>query len=53
MARRGHPYFSQINRRTAALIPGPRRANTRTPLVKPKDEPGVLWDAFRDKHPSG
>jgi hypothetical protein len=23
--------------------------NTRTPLTKPKDEPGVLWEAFRDE----
>lgn len=48
MSRRGHPYFSQINRRSAAYMPGPSRANIRTPLAKPKDEPGVLWDAFRE-----
>ena len=48
MSRRGHPYFSQMNRRAEAGTAGPRRANARTPLAKPKDEPGVLWAAFRD-----
>ena len=48
MSRRGHPYFSQVKRRLEAPLPAPRHANARTPLVKPKDEPGVLWEAFRD-----
>ena len=42
------PYFSQANRRLETGAPGPRRANARTPLAKPKDEPGVLWEAFRE-----
>ena len=48
MSGRGQPYFSQANRRTEATLPGQRRTNTRTPLAKPKDEPGVLWAAFRE-----
>ena len=48
VTRRGQPYFSQVNRRPETAVPRPRRANTRTPLAKPKDEPGVLWAAFRD-----
>jgi hypothetical protein len=48
MSRRGQAYFSQVNRRLEAGAPLARRANTRTPLAKPKDEPGVLWDAFRE-----
>jgi len=48
VSRRGQPYFNQVNRRAEAGLPGPRRANTRTPLAKPKDEPGVLWAAFRE-----
>ena len=48
MSRRGHPYFSQVNRRVETRVPGPSRSNTRTPLAKPKDQPGVLWAAFRE-----
>jgi hypothetical protein len=51
VSRHPHPYFSQINRRPEAGPARPRRANARTPLVKPKDEPGVLWEAFRGKTP--
>jgi len=51
--RRGHPYFSQANRRIDAGVSGPRRSNARTPLAKPKDEPGVLWAAFREDPPAG
>ncbi len=29
-------------------MPVSRFANARAPLVKPKDEPGVLWNAFRE-----
>jgi hypothetical protein len=53
VSRHPHPYFSQLNRRLDSATPGPRRANTRTPLAKPKDEPGVLWEAFRQKTPPG
>ena len=48
MSRRDQTYFSQVNRRLESVQPGPRRTNTRTPLAKPKDQPGVLWAAFRD-----
>jgi hypothetical protein len=48
VSRRGRAFFNQVNRRLDAGLPAPRRANTRTPLAKPNDEPGVLWDAFRE-----
>jgi hypothetical protein len=51
VTRRRHPYFGRLNRRSEAGKPGPRQANARTPLTKPKDEPGVLWEAFRDLPP--
>lgn len=51
VSRRGHPYFSQLNRRAEASTPAPRGINARTPLAKPNDEPGVLWDAFRETPP--
>ena len=51
VSRHPHPYFSQVNRRLETGAPKPRRTNTRTPLAKPKDEPGVLWDAFRKETP--
>jgi hypothetical protein len=47
VSRRGRAFFNQVNRRLDAGLPAPRRANARTPLAKPDDEPGVLWDAFR------
>ena len=53
VSRHPHPYFSQVNRRPEGGIPGPRRANPRTPLAKPKDEPGVLWEPFREEQPPG
>ena len=53
VSRHPHPYFSQVNRRIEPGAPKPRRANTRTPLAKPKDEPGVLWAPFRGDHPPG
>jgi hypothetical protein len=49
VSRRARPHFSQFNRRIEPGVPGPRRANARTPLAKPKDEPGVLWDVFREQ----
>lgn len=48
MSRHPHPYFSRVNRHLEAGLARPRRTNTRTPLAKPKDQPGVLWDAFRE-----
>ena len=48
MSRRGQSYFSQVNRRLEVGAPVPRPSNTRTPLAKPNDEPGVLWEAFRE-----
>jgi len=52
VTRRRHPYFGRLNRRSEIGKPGPRQVNARTPLTKPKDEPGVLWEAFRDLPPS-
>ena len=49
LSRHPHPYFSRINRRLDPRKPEPRRANTLAPLAKPKDQAGVLWDAFRDE----
>jgi hypothetical protein len=51
VSRRGHPYFGRLNRRSEVGKPGPRQPNARTPLTKPKDEPGVLWAAFREPGP--
>jgi hypothetical protein len=50
MARRSHPYFGRLNRREILrkLEPGQRTACE--PLVKPREEPGILWDAFREEH---
>lgn len=48
MSRRSQRHFGQFNRRVEAGISVPRCANARTPLAKPMDEPGVLWQAFRD-----
>jgi hypothetical protein len=42
------PGFSQLSRRAEAGPPLPRRPNARTPLARPMDQPGVLWDAFRE-----
>lgn len=53
MSRRGRACFSQLHRRLEAGVPAARRANIRTPLAKPKDEPGVLWDAFRENQEPG
>jgi len=49
MSRRPHPYFGRLNRREVLkkLEPGQRSASE--PLVKPRDEPGVLWESFRDE----
>ena len=51
LSRHPHPYFSRLNRRLDPRKPEPRRANTLPPLAKPKDQAGVLWDAFRDEPP--
>ena len=51
MSRRTHPYFSQVDRRSQAAVSAQRQVNARAPLAKPKDEPGVLWDAFREPQP--
>jgi hypothetical protein len=47
--RRPHPYFGRINRREEPrkLEPGQRVACE--PLIKPTEEPGVLWAPFRDR----
>jgi hypothetical protein len=54
VSRRSQPGFGQLNRRIEAGPLLPRRPNARTPLAKPRDQPGVLWDAFREKQePAG
>jgi hypothetical protein len=52
MTRRAHPYFSQVSRRPDAAASEKRRSNARAPLASANDEPGVLWQAFRDDHPA-
>jgi len=47
--RRSHPYFGRINRREATRKLDPGQRTACEPLVKPRDEPGILWDAFRDE----
>ena len=47
MTRRRHPYFGRINRREELRKLEPGQRNACEPLVKPRDEPGVLWAPFR------
>lgn len=51
MSRRAHPYFGRLNRREVPRKLEPGQRNACEPLVKPADEPGVLWEPFRDKGP--
>ncbi len=46
--RRPHPYFSRLDRRGEATRIAPRQQVASEPLVKPKDQAGVLWEPFRD-----
>ena len=48
MSRRPHPYFGRLNRREDVSKPEPGQRNACEPLVKPRDEKGILWDAFRE-----
>ena len=49
MSRRPHPYFGQLQRgEEAKKLESGRRAASE-PLVKARDEPGILWDAFREE----
>jgi len=47
--RRPHPYFGRLNRREQPRKLGPGQRNACEPLIKPKDEPGILWAAFRER----
>ncbi len=49
MSRRPHPYFGRINRGEEVRKLEPGQRNACEPLAKPRDEPGILWDAFRDE----
>lgn len=51
MSRSTHPYFNPLHRRSEAVMPAERPTNARTPLAKPTDEPGVLWEPFRNPQP--
>jgi len=51
VSRRPPAYFSRLNRRDDAPKVAPRRQVASEPLVKPRDEPGVLWEAFHDSRP--
>ena len=47
MARRPHPYFGHLNRGgDEGKVETGRRAASE-PRVRARDEPGILWDAFR------
>ena len=48
MSRRPHPYFGRLNRREELRKLEPGQRNACEPLFKPRDELGVLWEAFRD-----
>jgi hypothetical protein len=48
VSRRSLPGNSQPGRRVEAGGPLPRRPDAGTPFAKPGDEPGVLWDVFRE-----
>lgn len=49
MSRRPHPYFSRLNRREDVRAREPGQRSACEPLIKPRDEPGILWAAFRDE----
>ena len=49
MARRPHPYFGRLNRREDVRKLEPGQRNACEPLAKPRDEMGILWDAFREE----
>jgi len=49
MSRRPHPYFGRLNRRDEPKTPEPAQRSACEPLVKPRDEPGILWAPFRDE----
>jgi hypothetical protein len=52
VSRRSQSGFSQLNRRVETGLLLPRRANARSSMARPRDEPGVLWDAFREHQES-
>jgi hypothetical protein len=47
--RRHHPYFGRLNRREELRKLEQGQRSAAEPLVKPRDEPGILWDAFREE----
>jgi hypothetical protein len=49
MSRRPRPYFGRLSRSEEPRKLAPRQRNACEPLIKPRDEPGILWDAFRDE----
>ena len=52
MPRRPHPYFGRLNRHEEVAKPKPGSRNACEPSIRPRDEPGILWDAFRDEPPN-
>jgi hypothetical protein len=50
--RRPHPYFGQIKHEAQACPPKSGEGRVQAPEVMPEDEPGVLWQAFREPPPS-
>ena len=51
MSRRPHPYFGRLNHREEKRPLEPGQRNACEPRVKLRDEPGILWDAIREKFP--
>jgi hypothetical protein len=50
MSRRPHPYFSRLDRREQERKREPGQRSACEPLIKPRDEPGILWQSFREEN---
>jgi len=47
--RRPPPYFGRLNRREQPRKLEPGQRNACEPLIKPREEPGILWAPFREE----
>jgi hypothetical protein len=48
VSRKPHPYFGYKNRLEGVYKPPSGRSSVYEPLFRPENEPGMLWDVFRD-----
>ena len=48
MSRKAHPCFGYKIRLEAVRKEPPSGRSAVEPLLKPENEPGILWDAFRN-----